>query len=392
MASSGLKERFSNVGVGLHHVLVPADGIDTSRFAVIACDQFSTDPSYWDGVEKLVGTAPSAFRLILPEARLKTETEQEPKKIAQRMQSYLDAGVLADIGECLVFVQRATSTGVRRGLVMALDLEQFDYRPGAKGLIRATEATVTERLPARIEIRRQAPLELPHIMALIDDQGDALMGALEASLPELKQIYDFELMQGGGRITGYQVADEVLLAMVAEELEYLMSKSSGMLYAIGDGNHAFAAARACWEERRQTLTPEQQKNDPARYCLCEIVNIYDPALAFEPIHRALLNVDPAAVQREIGFDANCPPPLERLQSMLDQWLANHPEAELEYIHGEAECRALCNAPDRLAIILPEFDKRLLFDLVRRFGALTRKSFSLGSARDKRYYLEARRIK
>lgn len=391
MASQEIRDRFYKVGACVPNILLPAAGIDNQRFAVVACDQFSANPGYWSEVDKFVGTAPSTLRMMLPEAWLKTASVTQ-EEINKKMISYCEAGVLADVGEGLVYVRRSTSSGVRRGLVIALDLEQYDYSKDASSLIRATEATVVERLPARIEIRREAALEIPHIMVLINDRSDAVMGALDSSLQNMEVLYDFDLMQDGGHITGYNLSDDVLLALVADELEYLLSKSTnGLLYAMGDGNHSFAAAKACWDEKKKSIPEDQWRDCPARYCLCELVNIYDPALEFKPIHRAVLGVDPEAVQREIGFDAENPPPLQKLQPMLDKWLENHPEAELEYIHGKDECRKLCDAPDRLAIILPEFDKESLFEVVRKDGVFVRKSFSMGRARDKRYYLECRKI-
>ena len=392
MASREIKKRFYKVGATVPRIMLPADGIDLHRFAVIACDQYSADEGYWQKVEGIVGTAPSSLRMMLPEARLKT-TKSAEDDIYKKMNSYCEAGVLSDIGECLVYVRRQTSAGVRCGLVIALDLEEYDFKRDAKGLIRATEETVVERLPARVEIRKKAPLEIPHILVLIDDTSNALMGALEASRLDMDVLYDFELMLDGGHITGYKVEDEVLLALVADELEYRLSKSTdGLLYAMGDGNHSFAAAKACWEEIKKTLPKSEWRDHPARYCLCEIVNIYDPALEFEPIHRAVLGADPQAVQREVGFDAENPPSLQKLQPMLDEWLKTHPEVELEYIHGEEECRRLCQAPDRLAIIFPEFEKETLFEIIRKNGTFVRKSFSMGHARDKRYYMECRKIK
>jgi len=384
--------RLAALGVRAPDVLLPKAGTDLSKWAVIACDQYSADPSYWEEVEKTVGSGLSSLHLIQPEAWLKSRPGAA-KRIDAKMQSYLDAGVLDDRGEFLVFVRRETTGGVRRGLIVALDLEQYDWSEDAETLIRASEQTVVERLPARIEIRRDAAVEIPHILVLIDDKQDGVMGSLDSIKGDLEVLYDFDLMLGGGHITGYKVYDEVSLKLVAEELEFLLNSSSDkLLFAMGDGNHSFAAAKACWDEIKGTLSEKERENHPARYCLCELVNIYDPGLTVEPIHRALLGVDPEAVQREVGFDANNPPSLQDLQPRLDAWLANHPEAELEYIHGEEECRKLCEASDRLAVIFPEFDRESLFQIIRMDGVFVRKSFSLGHARDKRYYLEARQIR
>ncbi|MEG1773882.1 MAG: DUF1015 family protein, partial [Oscillospiraceae bacterium] len=212
--------------------------------------------------------------------------------------------------------------------------------------------------------------------------------------PQLECLYDFTLMQGGGHSAGWRVDAPRLLEAVAGVLAELKAQSGdGLLYAMGDGNHSFATAKACWDERKLSLSPEERERHPARWALVELVNLYDPALRFEPIHRVLLHVDPRRVQEEIGFDAEHPPSLQTLQPRLDAWLAVHREAELEYIHGARDCRDIAaQAPDRLAIVFPEFDKNSLFEVLRRDGAFARKSFSMGEARDKRYYLECRKIR
>lgn len=386
-----LKQRFNRCGATVPRLLLPAENVDYAKFATVACDQFSADPAYWDDVERIVGDAPSSLRMMLPEAWLKTPERGGDINATQRR--YLDEGVLQDIGEGLVYVRRGTSGGVRRGLVLALDLEQYDFTPGADSMIRATEQTVVERLPARIDIRKGAPLEMPHIMVLINDRDDRLMSALDRRRDDLPVLYDYDLMKQGGHITGYAVRDQVALEQVASALEQLCAAAEGgMVYAMGDGNHSFAAAKACWDDLKKNLDPAERADHPARWSIVELVNLYDPALEFEPIHRALLGVDPEAVQREVSFDAADPPPLQQLQPMIDAWFATHPEAEQEYIHGEQECRALCDAPDRLAVILPDFDKDSLFDIVLRDGVFVRKSFSMGHAPDKRYYLECHKIK
>lgn len=379
---------FAEAGVALPELWMPAPSVDLRRYAVIACDQFSAQPEYWERVEAFVGGAPSALRMTLPEAFLPSRSGAE---IPQVMARYLADGTLRASDPGFVYLRRQTSAGVRRGLVAALDLEQYDFRPGWTGLIRATEGTVAERLPARAAVRRCAPLELPHVMVLFDDPGDTLFAPLEAAWDALPPLYDFELMEGGGRLAGRRAADPALLRRLSDALLSLREKSGGMLFAVGDGNHSFAAAKLCWEELKPTLTPEQRERHPARWALAELVNLRDSALRFEPIHRLLIGVDAAAAQREIGFSAEDPPALEILQPKLDAWLARHPEAKLEYIHGEESCRALGRRPGNLPVILPPCDKAGLFDTVRRCGALPRKSFSMGEARDKRYYLEARRI-
>lgn len=387
------KQALAEVGVSLPNILLPASGIDLHLFSVIACDQFTAQPDYWQGVEDIVGDACSTLRITLPEIYLSNNNDTAIERINATMRRYLEKRMLVDIGETFVYLRRRTSTGVRQGLVVALDLEQYDYAKDAKSMIRATEGTIVERLPPRIKIRSGAPLETPHIMVLINDRKNRLMSLLADRVESFECLYDFTLMKGGGHSTGYRVDDAALILEIAHILKALKTQGDdNFLFAMGDGNHSFAAAKACWEAIKLTLSPEERETHPARYALAELVNLHDPALKFEPIHRLLYHVDPEAVQRELGFDAANPPDAQILQPKLDEWLKAHPQAELEYVHGAQECRELGDKPDRLAIVFPAFDRDSLFDVVRRNGAFVRKSFSMGEARDKRYYLECRKIK
>ncbi|HWQ50467.1 MAG TPA: DUF1015 domain-containing protein [Terriglobales bacterium] len=380
-----VKERLSTLGVSVPDILLPAPDVALQTFSVVACDQYTARPAYWERAKELVGDAPSALNMILPEAYLKEDNSDDIARIHKAMRSYLQKELLRPIGEGFVLVRRQTTTGWRRGLVLALDLERYDYSPASKSLIRATESTIASRLPARVKIRQGAPLELPHIMVLVDDPTNTLIGPLDAAWDTLAPLYDFELMQGAGRLQGRKVEE---LEPVCEALEGLAKVARGLLFAMGDGNHSLASARLHWEYRKAKLTAEQRVTDPARYALVEIVNLHDPALAFEPIHRVLFSVDKAA------FDLCDPenlPPLQQLQPALDKWLAAHPKASIDYIHGEKEARELGEEPGNIALILPEFDKSTLFEIVRKDGALVRKSFSMGEAPDKRHYLEAKLI-
>lgn len=397
-------------------ILLPRQGVDLSKWSVVACDQFTAQPDYWEKVEALVGDAPSALRLILPEARLGEGAARIPA-IHRAMAAYLADGTLVPaVRDGFVLTERTTPAGVRPGLVVALDLEAYDFTPSSASLIRATEGTVLERVPPRARIRAGAPLELPHVMMLIDDPADAVIGGLWARRDALRSLYDFDLMLGGGHLRGWAVegadARDVFAAIDA-----LATRSEGLLYAVGDGNHSLAAAKQCWLDIRETLTPEQRENHPARFALVELVNLNCPALVFEPIHRALFGVDAAALVDAyraflaqegadagegddlVAFDgaghtwrfASAEHPLRRLQAFLDGYLACHPEARVDYIHGEAALRGLIDRPDALGFMPRAFDKAELFDHIRRFGALPRKTFSMGDAEEKRYYLEARRI-
>ena len=390
--STGAEARLAGLGLRVPELLLPREGIDLSRYAVIACDQFSAEKEYWERVRAAVGDAPSTLNMILPEAWLR-DGEAHRAGIVPAMERYLRDGTLRSLGEGMVFLKRETPSGVRRGLVAAFDLEQYDFRDGSRTLLRPTEATVEARLPARVEIRREAPLELPHVLVLFNDPTDALMDALEKLTAERSALYDFELMERGGHLTGWHINRESDYAILAGGLERLLGEAAdGMLYAMGDGNHSFAAAKLHWEQVKSGLPEELWEGHPARYALCELVNLYDRALPFEPIHRLVMGVDGTALCRELDISPESPPPLQELQPRLDRWLEKHPEAELEYIHGAENCRKLGEKPDSLALIWESFDREGLFPWVAEHGPLCRKSFSLGHAEEKRYYLEARKIR
>ena len=410
--------RYEKLDNALHtaRILLPRAGIDPGKWAVVACDQFTAQPEYWRQADALVGDAPSTLRLILPEAWL-GDSEARIPAIHAAMGQYLADGILETaVEDGFVLVERDTPSGTRPGLVVALDLEAYDYDPGSASLIRATEGTVLERVPPRARIRSGAPVELPHVMMLIDDPGMTVIEPLLERRASLRPLYDFELMLGGGHLRGWAVEGEAVKG-VFDAIDALNAKADGLLYAVGDGNHSLAAARKCWLELRDSLTPEARVNHPARFALVELVNLACPALVFEPIHRALFGVDPEALMTAwrdalradgadlgegddlVAFDAagrtwrfkTAGHPLARLQAFLDSWLAGHPEARIDYIHGEAALRGLVNRPDALGLMPRPFDKSELFDAIRRHGVLPRKTFSMGEATEKRYYMEARRI-
>jgi len=397
-------------------ILLPRRGIDLRKWAVVACDQFTAQPEYWQRADALVGDAPSALRLILPEAWL-NEGDARIPAIHSAMAAYLADGTLETaVSDGFVLVERQTPAGVRPGLVVALDLEAYDFTPGSSSLIRATEGTVLERVPPRARIRAGAPLELPHVMMLIDDPGCTVIEPLMARRDSLRPLYDFELMLGGGHLKGWAVEGADVQG-VFDAIDALNARSDGLLYAVGDGNHSLAAARQCWLDIRDALPPEARASHPARYALVELVNLACPALVFEPIHRALFNVDPSELMDAyrdalrvdgadlgegddlVAFDGaghvwrfkSEGHPLARLQAFLDGWVADHPEARIDYIHGEDALRQLVDRPDALGLMPRAFDKSELFDAIRRHGVLPRKTFSMGEATEKRYYMEARRI-
>ena len=396
-------------------ILLPAANVDPAKWAVVACDQFTAQPDYWAEAEAIVGGAPSTLRLTLPEIYLH-DSEARVPAIHAAMEDYLFRGVLTEAVDGFLLVERTTPSGVRPGLMVALDLDAYDYSAGSSSLIRATEGTVAARVPPRAKIRAGAKLELPHVMMLIDDPGCTVIEPLYVRRDGLRGLYDFDLMLGGGHLRGWAVenadADGVFAA-----IDRLAERCGGLLYAVGDGNHSLAAAKQCWLQIRESLTETERENHPARYALVELVNLACPALVFEPIHRILFNIDSAdlfaalrAHLREYGI-ADAPGsdlfafdrdswlsfrseqhPLHALQNFLDVYLADHPEAEIDYIHGEDALRALVKShPNAVGFMPRAFEKSELFGAIRRHGVLPRKTFSMGEATEKRYYMEARKI-
>ncbi len=393
-------------------ILLPEKGTERT-WSVIACDQFTSDRAYWERVEAAVGDAPSALRLILPEAYLEErDADSAAEDCARRMDGYLAGGVLRDAGECFVYVEREVTGGrIRRGLVGKLDLEQYDWRPGTDAPVRATERTVPERLPPRIRVRRGASLDLPHVMLLMSDEEDRVFSRLTAERENFPFLYDFELMEGGGRIRGRKVTGAAAGAVMRE----LETQPGGMSLAVGDGNHSLAAAKAVWEEKKRTLPPEKISSHPARYALVEVVNVFDAGVVFEPIHRVVARTDTAALRTALlsafpgregteviltagGTRTELRVPaaslggvIGTLQAALEDFVSRHGGA-IDYIHDEEAALALAGDEGTAAVLLPAFEKRELFRTVLRDGVFPKKSFSIGHARDKRYYLECRDLR
>ena len=412
-------DMFEKYGVAVPEILLPDEKCDLSKWAVIACDQFTSQPEYWEKVRSRTFGRPSTLNITYPEAWL-DQGDARIDSINRTMLEY-EKTVLTRSVKGMVLVEREIATGRRIGLMAALDLEQYDFSAGSQSLIRATEGTVLERIPPRVKIRRNAALETPHILVLVDDPKRTLMGPLYEQRDQLEKLYDFDLMLGGGHIHGWLVDrfDTMLPA-----LEGLMQASGGLLFAVGDGNHSLATARQCWLDLKPTLTEEEQKNHPARFALVELTNVHDDALAFEPIHRVIFGADPVELAYDLGVwlekqgmrlnictadqamfrwiqdyrtlpytieNINHPLPLAVLQAFLDEWLQHHEKASIDYIHGEDALRALTARPNTTGILLPAMDKFTLFEAVRVGGVLPRKTFSMGEAEEKRYYLECRRI-
>ena len=396
-------------------ILLPRSDIDLEKWAVIACDQFTGQPEYWRQAEQIVGDAPSTLRLTLPEAYLSESGNRVPA-IQQTMRDYLAQGVLEQAVDGFVLVERTTPSGIRPGLVAALDLECYDPAAGSASLIRPTEGTVPERVPPRARIRAGAALELPHVLMLLEDPAFSVIEPLWQRRDSLRRLYDFDLMLDGGHLQGWAVegadADGVF-----EAVERLAENCGGLLYSVGDGNHSLAAAKKCWMDIRGTLTEEERERHPARWALVELVNLECPALTIEPIHRILYDVDSIRMIAEFrayasthgiydragedlilfGQDASISfsasrHPLLVLQPFLDDYLARHPEVSIDYIHGADALKQLVQShPGSLAIQLRGFGKVELFNAIRERGALPRKTFSMGEATEKRYYMEARKI-
>lgn len=398
-------------------ILLPAHA-DMRRWSVIACDQFTADAGYWQAVQDTVGDAPSTLRLMLPEFYLgKCDEAAATREIQQTMRRYLDDGVFCTVPHSLVLVQRTLPGGaVRCGVVGALDLEAYDYAPDSVTPIRATEGTVASRLPARVRIRAAAALEMPHIMVFYSDPEDTIRREAQAAAGET--LYDFDLMSGGGHVRGLRIAGAKADALAARLCATGVGTDGAhpMRFAIADGNHSLAAARLCWLEKKQTLTPEQAAADPARYALVELVNLHSPAVTFEPIHRVLFETDAAhwldaaeaalaaadgrgyavtllagAQRRDILARGSS---LGEAIAALDAFCASYMQAHggsVDYIHGDDEAIALAAGDGCCGILMPRMDKAELFTSVLRSGPFPKKSFSIGLGADKRYYLECRKL-
>ena len=376
-------------------------------WATIACDQHTSDPSYWKKADSLVGHQPSALRVILPEVYLASDNSKSIAAINQTMQEYLQSDLFTEDPNAMIYLERTLPSGkVRRGLVGAVDLEAYDFHKGANSPIRATEETVAERIPPRVAIRQNASLEIPHVMLLINDSEKTVIEPLSAAKENFSLLYDFDLMLDGGHVKGYLIPQEYL-ASIDSALDTLYEKSP-LLFAVGDGNHSLATAKTCYEKNPTELS---------RSALVEVVNIHDPALEFEPIYRVLFGVDPTAVLQEMqdyfatktvteqqeviaiyqnkeesySIPAITTLALSSLQKFLDDYLKKHPEVTIDYIHGIKETRELAKKDNTLGFLFDGMKKEELFPAVEKDGALVRKTFSMGEAADKRYYIEARKI-
>lgn len=432
-----------SLGIQIPDILLPNNSVDLHKWAVIACDQFTSQPEYWQQVATIVGDKPSTFHITLPEIFLgKPEEALRLQSTQIKMKEYLEQGIFIP-HQGMVYVERTVEGKTRRGLMLALDLEHYDFSKGSQSLIRATEGTILDRLPPRIKIREKASVEIPHILVLIDDPDDSVIGAVEKAREKLPILYNFDLMLSSGHLTGRAVDSEDLESRVIGALiklsepesfytKYSVSQDHDvLLFAVGDGNHSLATAKSIWEK----VKSEVGMDHPARYALVEVENIHDRGLDFAPIHRVLFNLkaDPVqAMQRFFGSRVTVTPvnsrnelitrvnsqsgethqfgmitasglqvvtvsspvntlPVGTLQEFLDSWLKSGEAGSIDYVHGDDVVCELGSQKGNAGFYLPAMGKDQLFKTVIVDGALPRKTFSMGEAHEKRFYFEARRI-
>lgn len=411
------------------NILLPKN-VDMTKWSVVACDQYTSEPEYWKEVEEEVGDSPSTLNLILPELYLEEDNvEERIKKINEAMKDYLEEDIFTEYKDTMIYLERKQKDGkVREGLIGMVDLEDYSYEKGSQTLIRATEKTVIERIPPRLKVRENAPLELPHIMILIDDEKKNIIETIKNKVENKDIVYDFDLMENGGHIKGYKLSEEVI-ADIEKGINNLMDKDyfekkynvkdkGILLFAMGDGNHSLATAKANYENLKKTMSEEEYLKNPARYALVEIVNLHSSALEFEPIHRVIFNTDVDNLVAELYkyYDINeegkgqyfelVTKDIDKklyitnpksniavgsIQQFLDDYLKCN-NGKLDYIHGDETTRNMGREEKNVAILFEAMPKEELFRTVILDGALPRKTFSMGHSYDKRYYLEARKIK
>ena len=412
------------------NILIPKKNIDMHKWSVVACDQYTSEPEYWNEVNNIVGNSPSTLNLTLPEIYLEdSNVEERIKNINLNMEKMLNENIFDEYTDSMIYVERTQDDGkVREGLMGIVDLEAYSYEKGSQTLIRATEKTVIERIPPRMKVRENALLELPHIMILIDDDKKDIIESLKSKVSDSDVVYDFDLMQRGGHIKGYLLNKEIIndinskLASLADkdnfEKKYDVKDKGVLLFAMGDGNHSLATAKACYEKLKTTMSEEEYLNHPARYALVELVNLHSSALEFEAIHRVIFDTDVndlidsmykyynineegrgqkfELVTKDFDKTLYIENPKSNIvvgsiQMFLDEYLSNH-KGKIDYIHGEEVTKEFGSKENNVGIIFDAMKKEELFKTVILDGALPRKTFSMGHSYDKRFYLEARKIK
>lgn len=388
--------------IRIPEILLPEDGVDLTAWAVNACDQYTSDAEYWRTAEKIAEGKVSSYNLIYPEIYLGDRTRERIDKINKTMREYLENGVFKSVSGGFILVERATQSGTRTGIVLAVDLEDYSFERGAKCAVRSTEATISERIPPRVKIRENAEIELPHVMLLYEDETNSVLKSVKRG----KVLYDFDLMQGGGKVKGTFIENA---AEVTQKFYALSEKYGGFLFAVGDGNHSLATAKTCWDNIKSGLSESERQNHSARYALCEVVNIYDKSLNFEPIHRLVKTDDTQGFLKglktsggkiaytvtggkktQIEFCDDIPSGIRALDGYIAQFIKAH-GGEVDYIHGENEISELTKRGG-VGVILPSIQKSDFFSLIVKGGNLPKKTFSMGEGNEKRYYIEAKKIR
>lgn len=411
-------------------ILLP-ENVDFTKWSVVACDQYTSERDYWEDVKNIVGESPSTLNIIFPEVYLEDgDGEERIKNINKEMENYLNSGLFKEYKDSFIYVKRTQPNGkTRHGIVGMIDLEEYDFSKGSQSKIRATEGTIIERIPPRQRIRRNAILELPHILILIDDRDKAVVEPLEDKIDDFEKVYDFDLMKNSGHITGYLVDEtsknnilkniEKLGDLALFEEKYGVKDKGVLMFAAGDGNHSLATAKSCWEEIKQNLSDDEIKTHPARYALVELMNIHDDALEFEPIQRVIFDTEPKKLLdalvsyydasyedndgQKIDYtygknegsiyvtktDSNLP--VGTLQKFLDKYLEEN-GGKIDYIHGNDVVKNLAMQDNTIGFMVGAMEKNDLFTTVIKDGSLPRKTFSMGEAADKRFYLECRKVK
>ena len=424
---------FSDIGIAFWPMLVPGPGVNAYKWSVIACDQFTSNSSYWDEVSLTVNESPSTLHCIFPEVFLGDGISSRIESIKQHMNKYLSDGTLVSLPPGCMWIERDTGRGLlRHGVVLAVDLEQYDYTPGSSALIKATEKTILERIPPRVEIRKDAPVEFPHVLVLFSDPDKTVEDLFKRIISEknIAPTYDTELMKGGGHITGTHINGSSDLDIIAEAFRGLLPENpKDLLFAVGDGNHSLATAKTIWEKTKSTLHCEEIENHPARFALVEMVNLYDEGLRFEPIHRVIFNTEPEQILEIIrsrpeldiceitkeeadSFETESTNVLSSVIVLRDSYFKIYFKSddsvlaagelqklidsipykgELDFIHGFSETMRFGSEKGNISFIAPPIDPGILFTCVRDEGVLPRKTFSLGHAEEKRYYFEGKII-
>jgi uncharacterized protein (DUF1015 family) len=423
-----------NLGLATPQILLPNSKINMKKWTVIACDQYNSNIDYWQDVEKIVGNNPSTLRMILPEIYLEDEDDRQARiqETVMVMEDYVAGGVVEALPQGFILVERKLPEGTRSGLMGSIDLETYDYNPNKDTKVRPTEQTVLERIPPRVEIRKPALLESPHILVLLNDPDKSVIEPLVAKSKKLPTLYEFDLMKNGGNIKGSFIGEKEDIDGIYQRLEAVDAKTD-ILFSVGDGNHSLATAKTVWDEFKKDLSDEDKKDHPKRFALVEIINLYDDGLAFEPIHRVVFGIDSnkligdlirifnvknmdakiffkrssasklvktisgqsidfIAKQKKGYIKIDAPAnDLEAVnfQAVLDEYLIQNPEVKVEYIHGIDELERLCDEQNTTGFVLPKLNKNSFIDVLSNQGVLPKKCFSLGEADEKRFYLECR---